>query len=71
MKDEHKKALEGGETLECPTGFLMWSGTSGYFDCKEPDCMSCEDVGLTWEDVERWYGYWEEDEWGWKDDGRN
>lgn len=63
MKEEHKKALIDGERLESPTGYLIWTGTSGYFNCHEPDCMSCEDGCLTWEDVERWYGYWEECEW--------
>ncbi len=63
MKEEHKQALLNGEMLECPTGYLIWGGISGYFNCKDPDCSLCEDGGLTWEDVERWYGYWREDEW--------
>ncbi len=63
MKEEHKQALLDGEVLLCPTGFLMWGTTVGYFNCNEPDCPNCEDPQLSWEDVERWYGYWKEDEW--------
>jgi len=63
MKEEHRQSLLNGETLECPTGYLIWFGKSGYFNCKDPDCLCCEDGGLTWEDVERWYGHWKEEEW--------
>lgn len=63
MKEEHKKALLDGEYIFCPTGYLGWSGESGHFNCLDSDCMSCEDRGLTWDDVERWYGYWTEEEW--------
>lgn len=50
MKEEHRQSLLNGETLECPTGYLIWFGKSGYFNCKDPDCLCCEDGGLTWED---------------------
>jgi hypothetical protein len=63
MKDEHKNALLNGERLVSPTGFLIWSGKSGYFNCLDPDCMSCEDWDLTWAELESWYNQWKEEEW--------
>ena len=63
MKKEHRKALKNGQRLECPTAFLLWDGKTGYFDCLDPDCMSCEDYNLSWKELEDWYDRWEEDEW--------
>ncbi len=64
MKQEHKEALLNDDRLVSPSGYLMWSGESGYFNCREPDCpFGCEDWNLTWEEVESYYNQWEEEEW--------
>ena len=63
MKEEHKKALENEEVLVSPTGRLSWYNHQGYFNCYDPDCRSCEDFPLAWDEVLNYYDRWEEDEW--------
>ena len=65
MKQEHKEALLNDNTLKSPSGYLMWFGDHGYFNCLEgSDCpFGCEDFPLKWDDVESYYKQWEDDEW--------
>lgn len=61
MKEEHKQALMEGRSLYAPNTTIQWDGEFGYVNMTGP--IKNKKRNLSWEDVEAYYEWFEENQW--------